>query len=65
MNEPADVVWRPRPEVAAPGSPASWRGTGSSSAAFLVAPLKACSSAGPIPGMTADVFDGDGKPARG
>jgi hypothetical protein len=32
---------------------------------FLVAPIKACSLAGPIPGMTAGVFDGDGKPVRG
>ncbi|MFQ5830489.1 MAG: acetate--CoA ligase [Candidatus Methylomirabilia bacterium] len=32
---------------------------------FLVAPIKPCSFAGPIPGMAARVFDEDGKPVRG
>jgi acetyl-CoA synthetase len=32
---------------------------------FPVAPIKACSFAGPVPGMAADVFDESGKPVRG
>jgi acetyl-CoA synthetase len=32
---------------------------------FPIAPLKACSFAGPIPGMAADVYGEDGRPVRG
>lgn len=32
---------------------------------FPIVPAKACSFAGPIPGMAAEVFDDDGKPVRG
>jgi acetyl-CoA synthetase len=32
---------------------------------FPIAPIKACSFAGPIPGMAADVYDEDGRPVRG
>jgi len=34
-------------------------------ASFPVTPIKACSFAGPIPGMAADVFDEAGRPVRG
>jgi acetyl-CoA synthetase len=34
-------------------------------ASFPVAPIKACSFAGPIPGMAADVFDETGRSVRG
>jgi len=34
-------------------------------ASFPVTPIKACSFAGPIPGMAADVFDEPGRPVRG
>jgi acetyl-CoA synthetase len=34
-------------------------------ASFPIAPIKACSFAGPIPGMAADVFDDEGRPVRG
>jgi acetyl-CoA synthetase len=32
---------------------------------FPVAPIKACSFYGPVPGMAADVFDEEGRPVRG
>jgi acetyl-CoA synthetase len=32
---------------------------------FPIAPLKACSFAGPVPGMAAEVFGDDGQPVRG
>jgi acetyl-CoA synthetase len=34
-------------------------------ASVPIAPIKACSFAGPIPGMAADVFDDAGRPVRG